>query len=301
MRAHQLGVKMEESQKGERAPIGELYSRAYLEAGPAASDSPRLRSRVLAFHRRHLSSFNSQIRDAMHLFMGVEIRVSGITEAHYDFRTFYEDGSLRDFRDAITLIWRVIDGSGNKRLAELWAKSVDLAMREENVEYRVDERGGVHPRIDAEFEHNRTATIAALQALRYRAALDQFESAHRALDELPPNGKNAIRDTFECLETLFKLACGEPKVQRLNSRGVEQRLKPIVLPLYATNGPAREAAGRMCDSFADWINAGHQYRHAPGEQEPMPPPLDITVLLVSAGASWIRWLAELDRKINGGS
>ena len=46
--------------------------------------------------------------------------------------------------------------------------------------------------------------------------------------------------------------------------------------------------------FKEWIDAAHHYRHEPGQQEPVQPPLLLVVQMVSVGASFVRWLAELD-------
>ena len=54
------------------------------------------------------------------------------------------------------------------------------------------------------------------------------------------------------------------------------------------------AASKLLSAFKDWINAAHFYRHEPGHQDPAQPPLMLAVQMVSVGASFIRWLAELD-------
>jgi len=41
----------------------------------------------------------------------------------------------------------------------------------------------------------------------------------------------------------------------------------------------------------------HFFRHEAGVAEPKAPPLELALLLVSTGASWVRWLAETDTNI----
>jgi hypothetical protein len=280
-------------------PVGQFYGRTYLERGKPAPDSVKMRSRLAAFHDAHLRPYNDHLAKALHLWHGIEIRhIASYEGTFFDFADFYHKSTITDLLDAITQIWQLLRDNRNKGLAELWVKFVDIALTDENVAYEIDAEGGIHPRVDEEFQHNRAATVAALQAPRYRAALEQFEAAQAALNAAPPNGKNAIRDTFESVESIFKLMCGNPKPQRISAQEVRTRLKQIIAPLYGGNLPAQTAAELMCESLADWINAAHRYRHAPGEEEPLPPPLDVAVLMMSAGASWVRWLAELDARIS---
>jgi hypothetical protein len=62
-------------------------------------------------------------------------------------------------------------------------------------------------------------------------------------------------------------------------------------------GAARNFASLMLNSFADWVNAAHQYRHAEGVEQPAPPPLKLAVLSVSSSAAFLRWLAEVDSRL----
>jgi hypothetical protein len=44
----------------------------------------------------------------------------------------------------------------------------------------------------------------------------------------------------------------------------------------------------------DWIDAAQFYRHEAGQEAPTQPPLMLAVQMVSVGASFMRWLGELD-------
>jgi hypothetical protein len=48
------------------------------------------------------------------------------------------------------------------------------------------------------------------------------------------------------------------------------------------------------DAFRDWVDAAHFYRHEAGREAVAQPPLSLAILLISAGASFLRWLAEFD-------
>jgi hypothetical protein len=54
------------------------------------------------------------------------------------------------------------------------------------------------------------------------------------------------------------------------------------------------AASKLLSAFKDWIDAAHFYRHEAGREEPIQPPLTLRVQMVSVGATFLRWLAELD-------
>jgi hypothetical protein len=62
----------------------------------------------------------------------------------------------------------------------------------------------------------------------------------------------------------------------------------------ATDSVALGAAIKLLNAFRDWIDAAHFYRHESGRPEPVQPPLLLVVQMVSVGASFLRWLAELD-------
>ena len=174
---------------------------------------------------------------------------------------------------------------------ETWRDGVKRIFEEENVHYTVDDRGGVHFAFDVEFETNRAATVASLNGGRYVAALSAFEGGMAALSQAPPDGKSAIRQVFGAAEILFRLIFAS--APRLTAQEA-QRLEPVLQQIYASDKTALGASVKLLNSFKDWINAAHFYRHEAGHEEPVQPPLSVTVQMVSLGASFTRWLAELD-------
>jgi hypothetical protein len=121
--------------------------------------------------------------------------------------------------------------------------------------------------------------------------LNEFEGAMAALAKAPPDTKTAIRCTFSAAENLFKLMIA--KSLRL-AADEAQKLEPLLQRLYASDDVAKRASLKLLAAFKDWVEAAHFYRHEPGREEPSPPPLPLAVHMVSVGASFIRWLAELD-------
>ena len=112
-----------------------------------------------------------------------------------------------------------------------------------------------------------------------------------ALGEAPPDGKRAIRAVFSSAEGLFRLMF--PNSPRLTA-GEVQKHEPLLQQLHAKDQKAKGAASKLLHSFKGWIDAAHFYRHEAGQEEPAQPPLTLTVQMVSVGASFVRWLAELD-------
>jgi hypothetical protein len=151
--------------------------------------------------------------------------------------------------------------------------------------------GGVHFYFDEEFARGRAATIAALQAQRYRNVLDAFDGSLTAFSKTPPDGKGAIRQTFAAAEGLFRLMI--PNAPRLTAKELD-RLQPFIHKATVGNPTAASAASKLLTSFKDWVDAAHFYRHEAGVEEVSQPPLTLAVHMTSLGASFIRWLAELD-------
>jgi hypothetical protein len=273
-------------------PIGQRFSHVYIKRGEPAQDSARMRRRIAALVRTFLDldDFDSVVPHEL----GIDVPS---TVGSVDWPSFFRECSLQDVLDFVTLAYRHLDAK--KRTGYMqhepwyrWCREVQRIFEEENVHYRVDEKGGVHFRFDAEFEYNRAATIAALQGARYRNALNEFEGAMAALAKAPPDGKAAISGTFRAAEGLFRLMF--EKSPRLTAQEAQQRLEPILQGTHAADKAAMGAASKLLNAFKDWIDAAHFYRHEPGQQDPVQPPLTLAVQMVSIGATFIRSLAELD-------
>jgi hypothetical protein len=187
-------------------------------------------------------------------------------------------------RDALAL------GNASRGIVGAVKCSRSLKKRTYTIEWTNEEE--FHFRFDAEFESNRAATIASLQGARYRAALTAFEDGMAALAKAPPDGKGAIRSTFAAAEGLFRLML--EKSPRLTAVEAQQKLEPLLQRIHAQDNAAMGAASKLLNAFKDWIDAAHFYRHEEGQKDPVQPPLTLAVQMVSVGASFIRWLAELD-------
>jgi hypothetical protein len=53
------------------------------------------------------------------------------------------------------------------------------------------------------------------------------------------------------------------------------------------------ARKRALESLRDWTNACHKYRHGHNLEVLVEPPLDLTIVLVSNGLNFARWIVAL--------
>jgi hypothetical protein len=127
---------------------------------------------------------------------------------------------------------------------------------------------------------------------RYSNVLHEFEDSYSQLSENPPETKKAIRAIFASAEGLFRLMF--PDAPRLTSQEVDKRLAPTVQRKLAGDPAALGAASKLLNSFKDWIDGAHFYRHEQGQEQISQPPLLLAISFLSLGASYIRWLAEMD-------
>ncbi len=211
----------------------------------------------------------------------------------FDYSRFFLECELRDLLDVVTLIWKRLKTEGYSGAAEKWRSEIRRFFAEENVSYRLDDWCGVHLAVDEEFELNKASVISGLGGTRYQAVLVAVQASHAALDLTPPDGKSAVRTTFEAVEILFRLLF--PSVPRLGAGEAKANLEPLVQRLFTSDGTARRSSTKVIASFADWVDSVHFYRHGQAEEEPSQPPLFLAVQMVSVGASYLRWLAEIDR------
>jgi hypothetical protein len=269
----------------DQPPRGKLFSEVYIERGQPTQDSLRMRRRIgeLIHEFRPLEE---------NLPAAVRQRLGIFVQHHPHWPGFLEKAELKDVLSLVTVAYRLLRaGDARGGMTMLWLRSVQTIYQEENVHYRVDDEGGVRFHFDEEFAHNRASAIATLQPARYANALHAFESGMTELRKTPPNGKGAVRGVFAAAEAIFKLIT---TARRLGASELEG-LGPKLHRHYARDETARNAATKMLNSFKDWVDAAHFYRHEAGKpDEIVQPPLELAVYLVSTGASHVRWLAELD-------
>lgn len=290
----------------EKAKTGELFSRQYLHVDRPLPDSPRARVRLAQYYSNWLhKDYGDKIQKAIPAELGVELPY--FANFGYDVSGFLKKAEARDFLSAVTLIYRqVIEWTFDSEkgafikspvdyVAGSWQEFVSRVFKEESLAFTVDEECGVHPLVDMEYERNIASSIACLGMPRFGAARSAFEAAQAKLASNPPDTKGALRDIFEAAETLTKLISGSGKA--LTAGFVRSELEPQIRKHYEKEPVAGRASGHAALSFADWIDAVHQYRHGHQAEEPIAPPTELAVLLASQGASYIRWLVDMDREL----
>jgi hypothetical protein len=275
-------------------PHGERFSLVYLERGAPQQDSERMRQRIGHFLRDCLPADTApKITQRLRIDMGLVVQYRQYTG--YNWPDFLRELALKDFLDLITIVFRQLAFVRPDRykppMSIAWHVFVSRVFQEENVGYRLDDQGGVHPFIDEEFERSRVAALACLAGERYKPVAGAFDDAHQRLEA--GDTKGAIRLVFEALEIQTKLMVD---CRNLASAVVRDRLKPIAASAYAGDPTTAAVADKLLDSFCAWIDGMHFYRH--GHKEATEPPLGIAVQILSTGAAYLRWLVELDQARN---
>lgn len=154
---------------------GQRYSQTYLERGDPKDDSKRARRRI---YRLFLA--NSLDEHVNH--EEIELCTGAVVPTGFygpEWLNFFEECPLRDLLDLVTIIAR---NAAKRGRSGAWIKNIEAIFREEHLRYRVDERGGVHLAVDAEFVHNQDLAIASLASVRYEAARAHFSSSQDALN-----------------------------------------------------------------------------------------------------------------------
>jgi hypothetical protein len=212
---------------------------------------------------------------------------------------YVERCDIRDALDLITFAYEFLgpDEDDNPYTAvskaeeqSNWRGWVARIFEQEHLAYRIDERGGVHPLVDQGFEMVRASVIAQLSSSTYEASRTYFEKGLSALEDADTRG--AIKNVFDSAEQLFMMFAGSNK--HLAADTVRSELRPSIDRFYeAADQSQRQSASHMLSAFEHWVHAGHKYRHANKDSEPHEPQLDFAIAYLSAGMTYLRWLASI--------
>lgn len=274
-----------------------MYSRLYLRPDAFLKDSDRFRIRMAGYYTQFLDTtyhLTGQFAKAVQLELGVTVPMG---YNGYLVSDFFRKAELRDILSAITIIFRLLKIS-SPATGNSFREFTGRAIAEEQLGFRLDSKCGVHPLIDTEFERNRIATLSGLGLPRYSAVGAAFDMAFDKLEQAPIDGKGALRDMFEATEIIFKLLTGSNA--SLDAGAVKKDMQSLIDKTFADEIHARSTATRLVLSFADWVNAIHPFRHGQKTEEPVTVPDDLLVLMMSQGAGFIRWLVDLDQRVQRG-
>jgi hypothetical protein len=286
-------------------PLGQRFSFVYTVRGRPAADSKKARFRIAKlahelcpepkFSRNGRTfDFAKAAKNHLENELGLIFDTWFNGVRYTSWQQFFDKITLEEFLDSITILAGHLGGTG--RSAE-YLRGVTRILEQENLAYRIDSKGGVHPLIDAAFSGVQQLAVGGLEGLRYSATAALVSSIDGALLSSPPDYKDAIRCTFGACENLFKLMYNVP---RLDARTAGDKIGQDQQRLYSGRKALSGASAKMVESFKGWIDAAHFYRHEEGVEEPQQPSEEVAILMISQGLGYVRWLAMLD-KLRAGS
>jgi uncharacterized protein YqjF (DUF2071 family) len=120
-----------------------------------------------------------------------------------------------------------------------WREGCRRIFEEENLRYEIDNKGGVHFKVDAEFAASTRASIAALGLPRYANSRAAYEKAMGALSGFSFDGKEGIRDEFNAVECIYKLM--NSKASKLASADAIKLLQAAAQKQYGAARPIRRS------------------------------------------------------------
>jgi hypothetical protein len=272
-------------------PKGQRFSHQYLSRPEGLKDSPRIRTRVGALFTAAIPENKRDWDFAAFIKRETGEQVPWLGTYGPDWEKFFGGCPLDTLLDCVTVVVRGC-GTAYRQSATTWIVGCERIFREEQAAYTVDELGGVHPYVDAAFHQARLSTIAALNGARYVTPAASLNKAYDSLHGAEVQARAAVRHTFDAAETLYKMLV--PSSPRLTGSDAKTKLAALIDRILGGNPVAQRASHQLLSSFADWVDAAHHYRHAPGEAEPPEPPNEVWQLLINNGAGFVRWLAQLD-------
>lgn len=274
---------------------GQRFSLNYISHPELLPDSTRMRRRLgLLFFSQ---CKGSDLRDSLNKELGVGLSATGCASEYYWPKAMVAV-ELRDVLDTVTIVHNYLNEGFyfNPDDTAKFLREVQRIFQEERVRYYVDEKGGVHLAVDSAFEQTRISSVQALSSNRYEGVRTSLDEAYAALDQLPPDGKTALRQVFFSNESLFRLIF--PKAHQLGKGEMQKHLKPAVDQKYSGQSPALHAAQKQLSQYIEWVSGAHFYRHEPGSEEPSQPPLEMAIHYVTSGTAWLRWLHNFDNGNN---
>jgi hypothetical protein len=262
-----------------------------VRAGDPTPDSDRARRRIGAlFHESVFAGHIEQLASYCAQGLGIPLPNTGSYPSHW--HRFVRECHVGEFLDVVTmsyryLFWHVSDGAAN-----WWRDVVRKIFSEENLAYEIDSVGGVHPKIDREFQRNMGSAVAGFESERYQGVRDLLAAVEKNLNSIPPNYRQACRSSVSAVEVLFSVMF---PYAVLTPEEIDRRLVPLLERAYDGDPVAQTAALSLVVAFKDWLLSSRIYLHQPGIANSFDPPPDVAVFQISNGASLMRWLAGFDQ------
>lgn len=273
------------------------FSKFYFSPQEYVTDNNKMRIRLGSYI--HSLSYRSKIGNyslAEKVKQGVGIIIPGYTSVSnnyvYNFEQLLATAEIIDLLDILSVVYTVLnEGSEKSALINF----VNECFIEEGLAYEMNFHGEVRFRPDQEFERNRIFTLRSLTGGDLNAAIDAFNSAFNEFQTDIKKSKSALRYIFEANEIVFKkLVKPQHDCSRLTSKNIDlvqnHILNDIMCHLDET---AKNASTKLLESYKKWVDAMHPYRHGQDVEAYDNPPVDLAILALSNGASYLRWLASM--------
>jgi hypothetical protein len=275
--------------------VGQLFTHSYLDRGAPTADNLEFRQRLASFVQLNVADKKYQLS----AYIAQE---TGYTKPYEVApHTLFYTLPIARALTLVTIVYRFFLAADRayapsyKVSSQNWLLFVQRALREENVGYSIDLEGGVHYLVDDEFEHNRRAIIRSLNRPKYAGVLAAFNTAHNYLEPNALDTKAAVRSVFEALEIQTKLMV---TTQNLNKYSAQNLLAEVAVKSLAIDPTATKVLKATFIAFGEWVDGLHAYRHGQGTAEPVSPPLELAVHILSSGAAFLRLLLDVDQKTN---
>ena len=293
----------------ENGNVSNRFSQIYKSDTKLYDDSKRFRVRLHTYLKKLLENYN--LAQKIQETLGVKTTFYG---THYDIEGFMDSASIKDILDSVTICYELLKDTKNirsnykpeisvnrtKALQKELITFVNQCFLEENLYYTVDENGIVHFNPDEEFHCLKNTTLRILQEERYVSVAHEFRKVSKSLDLGPAHTKDAIGNLFKSIETLFRLLCNHGDIKNLNSSAVAKYLPNIAKKAYQGECTTTLAVvNQKIEEFKKWTDSAQPYRHGQATEVIDEPPLSLAVLIISTGASYLRWLAWLDQTVRG--
>ena len=262
---------------------GALFIRNYARPSVKLKDSERARRRILQYFWDQSSQTRNDFVKLVKSELGVDYPYS---VSDYWHEKFWTTAQVVDFLSSVTIMYRL----SNRREALL------AAMRrifvEENLRYRLDDKGSVHFLVDEQFERSIAATLDGLGQAQFKAARHTLEQALEIMSGANPSGKALIRGVFEAVESAFliRIQPVPPNVNRLNDQNVTNHFRPILVARYTNAPDANDKIDRVLELLKAWVKTAHPFRHGASFDQIHEAPFDYAVLLADQGMAFLRYI-----------
>ncbi len=259
---------------------GGLFIRNYGKTVDKLADSTRARRRIMtiAFDACNFDKFPNDVEREL----GVQY-----PRGYSTHERFFTECTIDDFLSSVTILLRNLkDRFRFQRIRDEFAR----VFREENLHYRIDDKGGVHFYIDDAFQRSVDAAIASLGQPKFVAAKNALEQTLNDFSGDSPSGKSLIRGVFESVESVFLVVANDSKTNRLSSPAIDQHFRPLLEVRYASVPEKADKIDRITTLIKTWVNTAHPFRHGAPFDQIHEAPLDYAVFIADQGMAILRFI-----------